>query len=342
MRIRHLQVPFLLALYLETAHSLTPPVVSTKILQRSTEAAPVKTASGSSGTHPQPQLQAQEPPQAQPQEQQVGELREARSNPRKAYTLLRNVGTTIFRPGGTKATQQLHKWSQLTPEETCLEMSTGLGASGMALAKSRNCPVVLSIDSIANFPGRYQMARKRGVEHLVDKLIILEPNSPGTALEGMHFDAVLLEGTLTQVPMEIKRQILKELRPHTDQVLIHSVCLRELPIDNDTDTDSSHFYPLTEVEWLNLLEECGYQIQKAECGPLAFSQKHQRKTSSRPEMMALAKNLLGYLMCEPWRETALAAKEALMQDNAEQRLGYMLLQGTPVRPCEKNNCQRVV
>jgi hypothetical protein len=289
-------------------------VAATKIRRRSNKS--------SSGNAEQKQKRA-----AAPATPPFDTITNAKSDPWKAYAFMKNVGTLLFRPGGIQASHQLHEWSNLLGiEQTALELSTGIGTSGMALAKARQCSVVLSVNDISSFPGRYQIARKKSVELFMDKLVMDDIQNPQKEeLEGLCFDAVLMEGSLTPLTYNHKEQLLQQLHPHTDQLLLHSVALKQEWSNSDTSSDNSttsnsnsssasaieHFYPLTERGWKQLLLDCGYHVTHVQCGPLAKAKQTKRMSTTKANIISMAKNLLSYLMHWQWRDAALAANKAV-------------------------------
>jgi len=250
------------------------------------------------------------------------------------HQVLQRVGKTVFRPGGSQATEILHAWAaaDFHPNSVVLELSAGLGTGGMALADQCKCHVVLSDRDTSRLDQAAQMAKERGLDDLV-QVRPLDMRTIDTSLAGdEHYDAVIVEASLTHMPTAVKTKIFADLHAHTKQVLLHEIVV----LDGTTPEQASAigrevgsslgvgFHPLTLAEWSDLLEQNGYQVTHTQCGPLQFLNPiHILQDEGLGGMGKIAWNLATHA---DLRQRVLSTKQ--MMESHRDHLGYIILRAT--------------
>ena len=251
--------------------------------------------------------------------------------------VLQQAGKTVFRPGGTEATNRLYEWASLpqskdNKNENCRVLQMAAGVGGIQLAVQNGCHVLL-LDKDAQ--------KLRRVETLAKKKKIasrIETKHVDLAEESMNvgdnqFDAAMFEASLSQYPDSKKRQILNHLRQHTPQVLLHELGLRQ-DGSNAVKTvrevgkalfpsvdGQRNFSPLTVDGWKQLLQECGYRITHEEKGPLLTLSPKTMLADEGPQGTArIAFNLATH---SDLRKRVLATKAVLASHS--DTLGYILV-----------------
>jgi predicted O-methyltransferase YrrM len=201
------------------------------------------------------------------------------------HTVLEIVGKTVFRPGGSEATNTLHGWLMENTGQgedlSVLELAAGLGTGGMALAaKSKNYHVWLTDQDESRLEHAQEVANGRGLgDQIHIQSLDMTKIDEDQKLGVRQFDAAIVEASLTHQPDAVKRKIIRDLHKRAKQVLLHEMCLR-----GDGLTDESEkakdvkskvgralaigCHPLTIPGWKEVLEECGFEITHIEYGPL--------------------------------------------------------------------------
>jgi predicted O-methyltransferase YrrM len=201
------------------------------------------------------------------------------------HIVLERVGKTVFRPGGSEATNTLHAWLMENTGQgedlSVLELATGLGTGGIALAaKSKNNHVWLTDRDESRLEQAQQVANVRGLgDQIHIQSLDMTKIDDEQKLGVRQFDAAIVEASLTHQPDAVKRKILRDLHKRAKQVLLHEICLR-----GDGLTDESEkakdvkskvgraltigYHPLTIPGWKEVIEECGFEITHIEYGPL--------------------------------------------------------------------------
>mmetsp|Transcript_9247 Transcript_9247/g.18623 ORF Transcript_9247/g.18623 Transcript_9247/m.18623 type:complete len:285 (-) Transcript_9247:1444-2298(-) len=182
------------------------------------------------------------------------------------HTVLQRVGKTVLRPGGTEGTRKLHSWSELNRDGTAIELSSGMGSGGVALAKATGACVTLSDMDTSRLEMASQIAREQGVDSELIEIMQLNMRNVGEELEQHHYDTAIIEASLSHYSTKEKRAILKGLSKHADELLLHEICFRcddsSLKELNYIKQDMSRalaigFHPLTVDGWTNVLHEAG-------------------------------------------------------------------------------------
>ena len=193
------------------------------------------------------------------------------------HTVLQRVGKTVLRPGGTEGTRKLHSWCKLGPEGTAIELSSGMGSGGVALAKATGAHVTLTDMDTDRLAMVTQIADEQGVDMGLIKTMKLNMRNAGEELDQRHFDTAIIEASLSHYPTKEKRAILEGLSTHANELLLHEICFRR---NDDSPDEQKHikqdmsralaigFHPLTKEGWTSLLDEVGYEVRQIESGPI--------------------------------------------------------------------------
>eukprot|EP00984_Skeletonema_dohrnii_P027617 scaffold17236_cov78-Skeletonema_dohrnii-CCMP3373.AAC.2 len=193
------------------------------------------------------------------------------------HTVLQRVGKTVLRPGGTEGTRKLHSWSELNRDGTAIELSSGMGSGGVALAKATGARVTLTDMDTSRLEMASKIAREQGVDSELIEIMQLNMRHVGEELEQHHYDTAIIEASLSHYPTKEKRAILEGLSKHADELLLHEICFR---CDDTSPKELNHikqgmsralaigFQPLTVDGWTNVLQEAGYEVKRSETGPL--------------------------------------------------------------------------
>ena len=193
------------------------------------------------------------------------------------HTVLQRVGKTVLRPGGTKGTKKLHSWSKLNHDGTAIELSTGVGSGGVALAKATGAHITLTDMDTDRLKMASQMACEQGVDLELIETMQLNMRNIGEELNQRHFDTAIVEASISHYPTNEKRVIIEGLSKHADELLLHEICFRCNDASpkklNQIKQDMSRalaigFHPLTIQGWTELLDEAGYEVKRIETGPI--------------------------------------------------------------------------
>ena len=246
------------------------------------------------------------------------------------HKVLQKAGKTVFRPGGSQATDTLHEWSDLGDGCTAIEMSAGLGTGGMALAANRGCQVLLTDQDEERLEKAAKVAKKRGLGKLIRTKKVDMAHIDDAFDDDEQFDAAVVEASLTHYPNALKVKILQDLRKHSNQILLHEIGLRDVVEDSDKALQVQRdvgkalaigFYPLTVDGWRKILDECGYKITNIEGGPMRVLTPVSMLKDEGPSGVAkIAWNLATH---KDLRERVISTK-AVINANADT-LGYVIV-----------------
>ena len=142
------------------------------------------------------------------------------------HTILQRVGKTVLRPGGTNGTRKLHSWSKLNRDGTAIELSTGLGSGGVALAKATGAHVTLTDMDTSRLEMTAQIACEQEVDLNMIETMHLNMRNVDEELGQRHFDTAIIEASLSHYPTEEKQAVLGGLSTHADELLLHEICFR--------------------------------------------------------------------------------------------------------------------
>lgn len=209
---------------------------------------------------------------------QVASNHESNQNDRPNFhTVLQRVGKTVLRPGGTAGSRKLHSWSKLHRDGTAIELSTGMGSGGVALAKATGAHVTLTDMDVSRLEMTAQIACEQGVDLEMIETMQLNMQNVDEELGQRHFDTAIIEASLSHYPTKEKQAILDGLSTHADELLLHEICFR---CGGTTPKNLQHikqdmsralaigFHPLTSNDWTTVLDQAGYEVKQVETGPI--------------------------------------------------------------------------
>jgi hypothetical protein len=246
------------------------------------------------------------------------------------HKVLQKAGKTVFRPGGSQATDTLHEWSGLEDGCTAIEISAGLDTGGMALAANRGCQVLLMDQDEERLVKAAKVAKKRGLGDLIRTKKVDMAHIDDAFDEDEQFEAAVVEASLTHYPNSLKVKILQDLRKHSNQILLHEIGLRNvvkgsekaLQVQRDVGQALGiGFHPLTVDGWRKILDECGYEITNIEGGPMRVLSPTSMLRDEGPSGVAkIAWNLATH---KDLRERVVSTK-AVINSNSDT-LGYVIV-----------------
>jgi hypothetical protein len=270
-----------------------------------------------------------------------------RSDRPNFHQVLEQAGKTVFRPGGTEATNTIHAWADdLNDDSFVMELSGGLGTGGMALAASKGCRVLVTDQDENRLSEANRIAEQRELGDLISTQRVdmakLDLEAPGKLLPllrtGELFDAVIVEASLTHCPLILKEKILTDVGTLSKQVLLHEICLRG-PIKDDESEEARRiksqvgqslaigFHPLTVEGWRDLVTKCDYEITQLETGPIRFLNPI---TLVRDEgIIGASRVAWNLLVHSDLRDRILATKSLLVSHG--ETLGYIIIRAKKIR-----------
>lgn len=250
------------------------------------------------------------------------------SNPDRQnfHQVLQRVGKTVFRPGGSEATDTLHGWVSLDDDSHVLELASGLGTGGMALAERFHCHVTLTDNDEQRLEKAKANASKRGLQDLVDTKI-LDMNHLEEGLDDNdHYDVAIIEASLTHFVDAQKLAVIQNLCKHADELLLHEVVLLA---DEDAQEIKQNvgkalaigFNPMSIEAWTELLSKCGFAVSNIEHGSLRLLNP---KSLVRDEGIRGAARIAWNLATKKdLRDRIVQTKSVI--DSYRDCLGYMIL-----------------
>jgi len=157
------------------------------------------------------------------------------------------------------------------------------------VAQTQGCRLLVTDPDPERLQVAATTARERGLQDKVEfQQVDLDDVRSNDNLRQLvankeHFDAAVVEATLTKYPRDEKVEILKQLYGCTDQLLLHEICIRGCKVDESKCCDaviknvgsSLHepgYHPLTTHGWIHVLEESGFAITDIETGPVRLVQ----------------------------------------------------------------------
>lgn len=189
------------------------------------------------------------------------------------HEVLAAAGKKLLRPGGRQATQQLLQWANPQPGQTVLELASSFGDTAIALAQQYGVRVV----GIEKNPNSVARARTNvAAAGLSRQIEIIEGNIFNLDQLTEQFDFVLAEAILTMQSPIAKAKLLTEiydrLKPN-GKFLSHELLartqeakLREIL----SSTIRVNANPLSEVNWIDLYEQTGLQVQHHQTGAMGL------------------------------------------------------------------------
>ncbi len=83
------------------------------------------------------------------------------------HVVAERLGKTVLRPGGSEASKKLQEMASIQPGDTLLELASGLGKSGIEVARRHGARVTLSDVDTSRLDKAADLAKKLGLTNLV-------------------------------------------------------------------------------------------------------------------------------------------------------------------------------
>jgi cyclopropane fatty-acyl-phospholipid synthase-like methyltransferase len=188
--------------------------------------------------------------------------------------VLEATGKTVLRPGGQKATTQLLRWARFQPNETVLELRSGIGTRAIAIAKQYGVRVIGFERSPRNVAIAQERIRKAG---LARQIQIYPGALDQEETLGQAFDYVLAETMLTLQSDAEKRETLRHiyqvLKPGgfllSHELMLHRLLKEEIQ-QVFLDVSYVNVLPLSRTEWLNTYLSAGLELAHCMTGEVAM------------------------------------------------------------------------
>jgi hypothetical protein len=197
--------------------------------------------------------------------------------------ILEIAGKKVFRPGGSQATQKLHKWAKnINSNARIIEFASGPG-SGLDFVQDTQaqfgtgCTLLITDPKQEGLIVARETAQNRGLTAQYQQMEITNLES----LQDQRFDVALVEAILTRYERSQKLSILQNLHGMADQICLHEICIRGCDQEDEScqdivkdrigealKTKRIGYHPLTTSGWIRILEEAGYRITDIETGPI--------------------------------------------------------------------------
>jgi predicted O-methyltransferase YrrM len=177
--------------------------------------------------------------------------------------ILEATGKTVLRPGGQKATTQLLQWAQFQPQQTILELRSGIGTRAIAMARQYQVQVIGFEQNPKNVAIAQARIRKAGLTRQIQIL-------PGCLEQEQRFaqafDYILAETMLTlrskAEKVEMLRCIYRALKPGgyllSHELMVHRLLKEEI---QQVFLNVSHLNVnlLARAEWLDTYLDNGIE-----------------------------------------------------------------------------------
>ncbi|CAB9510181.1 Met-10+ like-protein [Seminavis robusta] len=248
------------------------------------------------------------------------------------HQVLEQVGKTVLRPGGSAATLTLQDWAHLGPGDSVLELCSGLGTGGMALAENTSCRVLLTDRDTDRLAKAKATAVEKRPSDLIETLPMDLLNADDLLDKAEHFDAIVVEASLTHFPELERERILRGLKDQTDQVLLHEICFRGEDDEENTNVSKQvgralgiRFDPSSIEGWTELLERTGYNVTRLETGPLGVLNPINILQDEGP--LGMAKIIWNVITRPDLRDRVISVRSILQKHR--DKLGYIILRAVP-------------
>lgn len=253
------------------------------------------------------------------------------------HKILERVGKTCLRPGGTVATVKLMDWSSndLGSHSKVLELSAGLGRTGLLFAERFECDVWITDIDENRLKKAQELASQKSLDSLVHtKTVDMFDIDSGLGKDS-YFDCAITEASLTHFSLDKKRDFFTNLAPHTDQYLLHEICFKtdDPNIQKQVRREMQQvlkisFFPETESTWHQLLKGAGFtnvNIDKErQVGDISIVNPSTLLQDEGPWGLA---NIIKNIATQPYtRSRVLATRAALMRNR--KYLGYIIIRAT--------------
>ena len=244
------------------------------------------------------------------------------------HVIAARIGKTLLRPGGSDATRNAHEQANIQPGDTVLELSAGLGRSGIELAKRYGAKVTLTDIDTTRLEKAKEFATKVDVSDLVSvQELDMFKIDAGLGMDSM-FDVAQTEASLTHYPRSRKAKFFEGVAKHANKFILHEVCFKTDDVTRQelTKKDLSKvlnigFIPETEEMWQQLLSDAGFAIDHVNTGNLALL---------NPVSLAKDEGILGFakivfnIATQPYLRSRMVATKGAIEKHADN-LGYITI-----------------
>lgn len=245
---------------------------------------------------------------------------------RPAHEVLAALGKRVLRPGGRELTRRLLEALAVSSADDVVEFAPGAGATARrALASGPNSYTGIELDREA--------ARALRDELGGPDCEIVVGNAADTDLEGGTADVVYGEAMLTMQPDEGKAAVVREASRLLEPGGVYGIHeLGLVPDGLDAETKATvrddlsraakvHARPLTESEWVSLLEAEGFTVRWRATAPMRLLEPRR---VLRNEGAVRALRIAGTLLARPdLRDRVRAMRRAV--GTHERRLNAVAL-----------------
>jgi cyclopropane fatty-acyl-phospholipid synthase-like methyltransferase len=241
------------------------------------------------------------------------------------------VGKTVLRPGGSAATEEVHRVAHIEPGNTVLELSAGLGRSGIELAQKYGAMVTLTDIDVSRLDRAEVYAQKLGVSDMVStKQLDMFKLESGLGSD-VRFDVAQTEASLTHYPRLMKAKFFNSVAQYADKFILHDVCFRtnDKDLQKSTMEDMSKvlnigFVPETSEMWQELLSNAGFSIDYVVTGEIAILNP---LSLLKDEGVRGVANIAYNIATQPYlRSRVLSTKRMISKHSKE--LGYIAIVAT--------------
>lgn len=218
--------------------------------------------------------------------------------------------------------------ANIHPGDTVLDLSSGLGRSGIELAKKYGARVTITDLNASRLERAEELARELGVSHLVSVRRLDMFKIEGVLGPDAKFDVAQAEASLTHYPRSRKAKFFHDVAKHADKFILHEICFRtyDEKLQRSTVRAMSGvlnigFVPETSETWQELMSDAGYVIDYVATGDVAILNPFSLLTD---EGMRGVANIVYNVATQPYlRSRMLKTKRAVLMHAKE--LGYITI-----------------
>ncbi|MEC0182209.1 methyltransferase domain-containing protein [Paenibacillus peoriae] len=232
------------------------------------------------------------------------------ANEKSAHLFLASLGKTRLRPGGKAATERILEACQITPDTKLLEVAPNMGTTAIHIAKTYGC----NVTGIDLHEPSVLKARENIKTHGLENSIHIEfGNALSLPFADESFDVVVNEAMLSMLPLEQKRQALKEfmrvLKPG-GRLATHDLLVR---LDPEKEENRSRLNDLRKVLYVNA------QPMMESAWSALFNENGFSKIDVNTGSMTLL-SLKGLIVDEGWEGTINLLNNACQDQDSKQYL----------------------
>lgn len=192
------------------------------------------------------------------------------------HDFLKLLGRTKLRPGGGIVTKWLLSQVSINEYSKVLEVACNQGDNLISIYNDSKCEIKgidIDLEVVEKCVDNLKIL---GLE---DKIDVVQMDAKNLKFNDQSFDLVLNEAMLTMLQDEDKRLALKEyyrvLKPE-GKLIIHDVSIDkddEELIKKVSVMANINAKPLTKFGWVELLEECGFEVEAEKHGKFLLLDK---------------------------------------------------------------------